>query len=264
MPTLSSFVRERMKELGLTNKQVAAAVHDDLKLGGEDVKFETIVQKLSKLLHDDPEGVGFFLKTDARTRTLASAIKSDPERLRALAERVALVLDPRLPGEVVAYLQRRSEEGEAIACTSISLGGGESEGEQSLDARRGKIREALRDAARKHSRALVVTVSSDDDDFYSGAGVTATRVEASPRGFVLTAAPELVPLPPPAPPELLRDGRPRVSCTELTNLILDARSESKKMYGDPIRALIEHLECHHPKLRSALSNWSLPARMCAT
>jgi hypothetical protein len=72
------------------------------------------------------------------------------------------------------------------------------------------VRDALRKAARAQPGCLVV-LTIDDRSFYSAADIETTPVERHPRGFVLTACPDLVPLPEPLPPRLHDgDGAPMV------------------------------------------------------
>jgi len=100
---------------------------------------------------------------------------------------VALVLDPRLPGKTRAYLREREAQA-AGRYRLIEPPAAEAQ------------REVLRDAARRAAQdgpALVVLAEHGDREFLETAGVRITWARPTRRGWTLTEAPDLVPLPPP-------------------------------------------------------------------
>jgi|GEM_PF-2341339 len=100
---------------------------------------------------------------------------------------VALILDPRLPGKTRAYLRER----EAQAAGRYRL-----IEPPAAEAQREVLRDAAREAA-QGGPVLVVLAEHGDREFLEAAGVRITWARPTRRGWTLTEAPDLVPLPPP-------------------------------------------------------------------
>lgn len=100
---------------------------------------------------------------------------------------VALILDPRLPGKTRAYLRER----EAQAAGRYRL-----IEPPASETQRDVLREVALEAARS-GPVLVVLAEHGDREFLEAAGVRITWARPTRRGWTLTEAPDLVPLPPP-------------------------------------------------------------------
>lgn len=201
-------VRERMTEIGLgQQKELASALADAT---GDATS--TCTAKLSKLLHDEREGRA-WLDAD-RMPALAAALKVDEGTLRSWLddsdERVELVLDPRLPPQAQSYLRERADR---VRCVVVDGPTARLEPKQ--------VDGWIRDEAKKLRRPLVVlhdTYATGSAAFFAGAELRTTTVQHHPRGWVLSAAPDLIPLPEPPPPKLVADdGRLLIPCKALTS-----------------------------------------------
>lgn len=100
---------------------------------------------------------------------------------------VALILDPRLPGKTRTYLRER----EAQAAGRYRL-----VEPPAAESQREVLREAALEAAQT-GPVLVVLAEHGDREFLEAAGVRITWARPTRRGWTLTEAPDLVPLPPP-------------------------------------------------------------------
>lgn len=219
MSTLSAIVRARIDKLGKPHKEIAAAIHTLLESGSNPPKLQTIEPKLSKLVNDDPAGWAFF-RVPERLAALAAALGLAEADLKAAAEKTVLVLHPDLPKEVVQYLNARADDpGAAFSCVEVNR--------KPADGNAPEIRVAMRDEAKKHRAALVVLPKREEEEFFLGAEVPTTLVTTNPRGFLLEAEPELVTFPPVQAPELWKDGKPRIACSELSNLFLNVWTEPR-------------------------------------
>lgn len=187
MTALAKAIQERLVELGWQQKTLAHAWYERVGSGSP----STFVTRLSKLMNDEQEGYDFVLdEKEDRLSPLADALDWTPEKLRALIDAAlagtTLVLHPKLPEAVSAFLLKRQESG-AYKCTLVDGAGSN-----------GGVREVLKDAAKSARNAFVVIPdSSRDHDFFEGAGVRTTRVEPAEPGYKLVALPDLIPKLPP-------------------------------------------------------------------
>lgn len=223
MGTLATEIRRRMKRLGLTQKELAARFHTRhealVSAADEQLSFNTIPPKLSKLLKGDTEGETFFFCNEHRTTALAEALEQTHEWLeehrRASSVHRTLVLDPLIEDDARQYLQRRqSELDEPYSLVAVEAEDIDVEAlrekatgqgwEQKLDASDRQaldtIKTTIRDAAHRSNNPLVVLGRWRDKEFYAGANIEVTTLEKHPRGYVVNHHEDLVPLPdPPAP-----------------------------------------------------------------
>lgn len=209
MGLLADGVRDRIAELGKDQKEIAAAFHDELERGdhGDRLGFQTVEQKLSKLLNDKPGGEEFFWRKDHRLACFAHALDVDPEWLSDLRERdqklSVLILDPRLGPDAVEYLAER-EQAEPTSFTIVAAVSEELA--------------AIRDQAKTYRNVLVVIAAAEDQAFFSGADIKSAVLEHHPRGYVVAEHSDLIPFPPPPPPMLVdEDGMPMIPHVEYMN-----------------------------------------------
>lgn len=222
-------VRERMKVVGLEQqKELASALADATRDAAN-----TCTAKLSKLLHGDREGRAWL--EAGRLPALAAALRVDEATVRVWLEesdnRVELVLDPRLPAQVQSYLRERAD-----GVRSIVVEGPAGRLERT------EIDAWLRDEAKKLRRPLVVLHSASEAGaaaFFAGAELPTTTTRQHPRGWILSAEPDLIPPPEPPPPELFaKDGRPLVPCDALTTKVHRERGETPTF---PLTDALPHL-----------------------
>jgi hypothetical protein len=191
--TLGSWLRGRMDVHGLTNKDVAVRVHDFLVAAGLTASLETVATKLSKLLNGNDEGITYYFAESepARLEALAAALGTTTteiqERRSVFARHRTLVLDPRLPEELVAFLVQQQHDPAATYTVSRPPGG---HADPAL-----AIRAAMLDA----ERPLAVLLPDGIADAFRLTDLEVTTAEAVPRGYVLARHPDLVPIPPPRP-----------------------------------------------------------------
>lgn len=106
METLfAKHVRARMREVGIEqDKGLAVALSERM-----DLKPDTVISKLSKLLRGDPEARQQLIVRDGRQSAWASVLQVDPAKLTQwLAEsdaRYSLVVDPRLVPEAGKHIR---------------------------------------------------------------------------------------------------------------------------------------------------------------
>ncbi len=204
MSDVSEAIKARLAQLGWDQKQLAYEWQQKVNKGTVST-FET--HGVSRLVNDDPEGFAFVLDgkdASARLRALAEWLGWEPETLKARCEaarvRPVLVLHPDLPQEQVAFFQTR-ERMDSGRLRVVPWEGPDLNG---------KTREALRDTAKRHGDAAVVVVPHDKDrEFFDGADVRTSRIEASQPGFRLVVFPDLTPPLPPRTKDV--DGMPMVA-----------------------------------------------------
>lgn len=257
MSKLSDAIRARIKEMGATQKEVAAAIHADFEKGpsARPDRFETLEPKLSKLLSGDAEGERYFFDARERLDALADATGIGADDLLRLREAVDLVLDPLLPGNVRTYLfDRQRLPAASFACVSVELPNGlqlpcvEFSGNGAPTMRvqiqqdaREMLRKAIKAAVRRPRSTIVVLATAGDSEYFAGADLRTTTIRKDPRGFVLEGHPDLVPLPDPPPPVLWADdATPLLPSEETERRILDSsRPYSEDHEAKRIRELRE-------------------------
>ncbi len=202
---------------------------------------EAIQPKLTKLLEGELEGERFFFEEAARLAALAVAVRLTESELLALRGVRTLVLDPLLLPATRDYFVSRATVPDARHHCIVVLVEGDEPRPISGDlgaplhappGQRERLRDALRAAVAENPGCIVVLASKDDRAYYEGARtiggakIDVTGVRPHPRGYVLVAAPELVPPPPPPPPRLFdHDGTPMVPSTEFAE-------EARKVVGE--------------------------------
>lgn len=205
-------VRDRMKEIGLEQQKVLAAALAE-KTGDAPT---TSAAKLSKLFHGDSEGRAWIDGRGTlaeRISALAEIVQVEEAELRAWLDesdqRVELVLDPRLSPQAQSYLRERADGVRCVVADGPAA---------QLDPK--EIDVWIRDEAKKLRRPLVVLHEGHESRsaaFFAGAELRTTTVQQHPRGWILRAEPDLVPVPDPPPPKLIDDkGRLLVPCGALT------------------------------------------------
>ena len=203
MGPLVKGLNDQMAGLDLDQKAVAIAYHDEhTKQVGSDnaLSFDTVVAKLSRLLEGKFEGIEFFWGDTKRLEVLAQTLKTDTDSLERLREAQdgfhVLVLDPDLPLAPRRYLKKHQAD---------------HEDRFEVVEPEGSSREDLRDAALDLPGALVVLAEDQDRTFFEDVNVATTGIFWDRRGYSLSEAPDLVPLPPPPPPKMSDDdGMPMV------------------------------------------------------
>lgn len=221
MSKLSDALRAHLDARGLTQKDVAAALHQALERLGPPhaIAWSTAETKLSKLLGGHPEGVRFFFDEPVRLTALAGALGLPEAELRAMNEVRTLVLHPDLPLLAAGYLRTRAESPGARHDVAIAI----------APSSPAATLVALRDAALRSPGAIVVVPEHSDVRFFSEQGVQTTTLRKEPRGLVLVAEPDLVPLPPaPAPDEWLSDDRPLFLCPALVEHLLNLEKNPQR------------------------------------
>jgi hypothetical protein len=234
MSSFARWVQDTLDTLKITNKDLATAFHDEhTKIVGKAnrLSWETIEPKVSKLLSGDEEGERFFFKDEERAKALAKALRVSAKELRSAHEtsvaKTTLVLDPRLDKKVSDFLVKQSETPSSrYVCVQVS-------------PLENDFRTPLRDAAKKEHDAWVVYADYRDIEFFKGADVRTTGYDKVPRGFALDELPDLVEIPPPAPPRLFDDdGTPMVPIDGLRKLFLDMKTDFHSRGQSPIEELL--------------------------
>ncbi|MCE7890980.1 MAG: hypothetical protein DYH12_15000 [Sorangiineae bacterium PRO1] len=232
MTALAKAIQERLVELGWQQKTLAHAWYERVGSGSP----STFVTRLSKLMNDEQEGYDFVLdEKEDRLSGLAEPLGWTPEKLRALIDaalaRATLILHPQLSEAVSAFLVKRQAP-DAYKCVHVEGAGSN-----------GGVREALRDAAKKERNAIVVVPHDGDHDFFDGAGIKTSRVDATKPGYRLVALPDLLR---PVDPKLFDDdGMPMVRDEAIE------RSYRERMSVDPKREPHRHpLDETDPRVRA--------------
>lgn len=181
------------------DKAFAAAIYDLLAVT-EKLSFDTVKTRVSKLLNGKPDGRDFFFEAAQphRLHVLAAVAQQPADELQRLADQLVLVVDPRHPPDIVAFLVDRSQHATESFAVVVP--------EQAAD-----VRVSVRDEAKRHRKAVAVLSHLQDAPFFEGAGVAVTRLLKVPRGITVAGHEALYPLPPPPPPQLFdAAGRVRV------------------------------------------------------
>lgn len=219
-------LRALLNEQGLSQKDVAARMVEWSEKNAPDdpLKLTTLTPKLSKLLGGDAEGRAYF-SHGRRGEALAHGFNVPTDDIQGMLSRVELLLDPRLPWHAVEALRRQ-----AAMCPErvqiLPLVGDNSEAAGEPDTTPFGVvrvagaaegdRLALRDASDDNERAVVVLADDVDVAFFERCRRRVSFVRRVPRGYELALDPGLVPVPPPKPGALWRDGVPQISHPELT------------------------------------------------
>lgn len=206
------WMRQRMKALGLTNKELAHRLREQCGEG----EVDTFKSKASKLVNGDPEGERYFASDDKRLAALASVLETPLDELRDHLARsratITLVLDPRLAEEFVEFVERPTDRFQVLRVPASE-----------------DLRAALRDTARTRQRNAIVVVEklgAGDEDFFRGADVRTTTYRKVPRGWILDELPDLLPIDP-APAPILRsaDGRRMFPSARTTDAVVRDRDD---------------------------------------
>jgi hypothetical protein len=183
MNELGNAITAHLKARGWKQKDFAAAWHGAV---GNGEAFATYEPKLSKLIKGQREGIK-FLDDEARFAGFARTLERRPEEVRQLIDvsekEVTLVLDPRLPENVVAFFRARCSE----ATPRVRLV------EPAKEDDPKKEREGLREATTPAKNAVVVMNDSRHEEFFAGADVRWSRYSCQQTGFEIEALPHLFP-----------------------------------------------------------------------
>ena len=237
-------IRAQMDKIGKNADQVARAIHEELSWNDSldrQVPIEELSAHLAQLLQGSADGVGFFLQDGIRRDALAKVLKMPAEQIAQLRTSRVLVLHPLLPTPIRDHLvtQQHADRYTVVEVTvpEVDLSHAQVEPTDSgmkvtglARAEMQAVREALRKAAQAELGCLVVA-PMDDRGFYIGADIETTEVQEQPLGYVLTAAPDLVPPAPAKPPPKFDDddGAPLIPHDKFEEL---ARKDIKD-YEDP-------------------------------
>jgi hypothetical protein len=158
----------------------------------------------SKLLNGNEEGITYYYAESepARLEALAAALGTTieiQERRSASARHRTLVLDPRLPDELVAFLVQQQQDPAAMYTVSRPPAG---HADPAM-----AIKAAMLDA----EQPLAVLLPDGIVDAFRLTDLEVTTAEAVPRGYTLARHPDLVPIPPPRPLRLFdEDDQPLI------------------------------------------------------
>ncbi|HEU0029906.1 MAG TPA: hypothetical protein VFQ53_04680 [Kofleriaceae bacterium] len=199
---LGERVREELERSGKTSKTIALSTQEQMAttLGDSADKPETVIGKFSKLLNDKPEGLAYFFAPDHRVRlqALAHALGIDVETLedwRKHDSMPTLVLDPRLPLDAIRFISAQADDRSAMYRAVVV----------EKPAPGQDVDTAIRTELAKHPDSIAVVATNETLRMFAFAGHSVTMVCAVPRGHALDAFPDLVPIPPPAPPRIFDD-----------------------------------------------------------
>lgn len=202
--SLLATINERLNTRGWQQKQLAFEWQAAVGAG----EVSTYESRISKLLNAERDGFEFLAdekKGPDRRRGLAAALDLESEAFEQLFDRAVqaptLIVHPWVEEPARRFLQQRAARPDAPFRI------------RSWNANGADAREAVRNAAAKAWRPIVVLPHERDRDFFQGAGLDTTLVETRDRGFTLSAAPELTA---PMPAQLVdADGMPMVPDPDL-------------------------------------------------
>lgn len=190
---------------------------------GADVRPEASVVEsmLERLLAGERAGREFFFQDEKLLRSLSAAVELEVEDLEELREAQdafrVLILDPRLPLAPRRYFKRQQVKNAGVFAVIEPQG-------RRLDD--------LKDAARDVPRPIVVLTDDGDEseaEQFTTEGIETSTVYWHRRGYLLEAAPELVPEPPAPPPRLVDDdGMPMIPLEDLEREILEGEDSAEK------------------------------------
>ncbi len=227
MGPLAKTVIKQIESLGRDRGELAAAIDEAAGVEGASPGADEMEAKLANLLEGQSEGIDFFFDDAWRLEALSRALEIDVSTLQAArveqeAFRV-LVLDRRLDLASRRYLKRRQAK---------------NEDRFSVIEPDDSTQEALLDAALGVRGAIVVLADEEQVPTFDEVGIETTLVYWHRRGYVLSAAEDLVPLPPAPPPKLVDDdGMPMVPHEEYEQRILEAKKSSDEQ--ERVRAITE-------------------------
>lgn len=217
MGPLSKRVLKQIERRGETRRDVAEVIARDCEGEGNVERFSS---ELEGLTSGREESIAFFFDEPERIEALAKAVDLELELLEELrraqdAFRV-LVIDRALDLATRRYLKRQQTKHDDRFAVIEPEGGAEGA-------------EALRVEALRHRNALVVLSEETDPAIFVEAGLSTTEVYWHRRGYVLSATPNLVPLPPAPPPRLIDDdGVPMVALEEYEQRVLEGKPSAEQ------------------------------------
>jgi len=234
---LAALIERHLNESKRSQKDLAAA----LQSGSPDMKLDTFVAKLSKLLSGRDEGEKFFDK-EGRLERLAREVGHPSAHLKSLRAIPSLVLHPSVPAATAHELRRRANEryGTAGWITSVDVDASKGDGWTSA-----AILMALTDASRSLERTAVIVAMEGtltdpaERDMYMRQKLDVLFLASSPRGCRLVGHEDLLPVPPPAAPRMVDEttGEAMYCVPEIAAAAREALDSGKahRAYGPPER-----------------------------